>query len=220
MKKLRYFFNEIRNEWKNRHKKTTSDDERIMEVELWCVGEEGINFDEKRAWEIIKEIYTEVLKDDDNWHFFYENNYNIVRCSESFYLEVIKKLKGLDIYYREKGEWVDEQIATRKYQHIYKGLFHYFTLMALEEYDEDDIGMIYDRVSHCFLNHQFYVLEDYKNRYGKHWEANIMSNALIGRSAYTGMLYEKGIEAHKSNIYDTSEKSFREQIKENFEREE
>jgi hypothetical protein len=209
LSKIRRFFNEaIRKE------------ERIMEVELWCVGEDGINYDEPRAWEIIKEIYTEVLKDDDNWHFFYENNYSIVRCSESFYPEVIEKLKQLDVYYREKGEWVDEQVATIKYQHIYKGLFHYFTLMALEEYDESDIGMIYDRVSHCFLNHQFYVLEDYRKKHGRQWEANIMSSVLIDRAAYTGMLHERGHEAHKSTIYDASEKSFREQVKEKFEEKE
>ncbi len=209
MKKLRYFFNKVLNK-----------EEKIMEVELWCIGEEGINFDEKRAWEIIKEIHIEVLIDDNNWHFFYENLYNIIRCSESFYPKVIEKLKQLGVYYRERGEWVDEQEATRKYQHIYKGLFHYFTLMALEEYDYNEIHWIYDRVSHCFLNHQFYVLEDYRKKCGKQWEANIMASVLIDRSSYTGMLHEKGHEAHKSTIYDTAEKSFREQIKEKFEEKE
>jgi hypothetical protein len=200
--------------------KAIGKEEKIMEVELWCVGEEGINFDEKRAWEIIKEIYTEVLKTDDNWHFFYENAYNIIRCSKSFYPEVIEKLKQLDVYYKEKGEWIDEQTATRKYQHIYKSLFHYFTLMALEEYDWSEIHSIYDRVSHCFLNHQFYVLEDYRKKYGRQWESNVMSSVLIDRSSYTGILYERGHDTHRSTIYDTSEKSFKGQVKEKFEEEE
>jgi len=184
----------------------------LYEVRLWGLEGESFNKDEHRAWEVMKEIYEEVLFDDENWHFFYENWYNIIRCSASFYPKLIKKLDSLSIYYKECGEWVDEQTATRKYQKIFQGMFHYFTLMALKEYDADDIKGIYDRVSHCFLNHQYYVLEETREKFGKHWEAEIMSSAMINRIDYNSYCATKGVILNKSNYINTSKKPLIDQV--------
>jgi hypothetical protein len=199
---------------RNLFKKEHADDE-ILELELWSYGNEGINYDEHKAWEIIKEIYHDILYKDDSWHFFYENYYNIIRCSAKFYPKVIRRLQDLGVYYKEKGKWVDGQYFTRRHQEIFKGLFHYFTLMALKEYDCEEITGIYDRLSHCFINHQYYVLEDFRLKYGHQWEAYIMNNASIARADHSAHLYYRGNDPSRSFKIDISEKSLLEQIEEN-----
>jgi len=202
LKKIRSFFNKEK------------DNNKILEVELWGLGTEGINCDEYQAWEIIKEIYNDILYEDENWHFFYENYYNIIRCSAKFYPKVIRRLQDLGIYYKENGEWIDGQRSTRKYQKVFQGLFHYFTLMALQEYDSDEISGIYDRVSHCFLNHQFFILEDFRLKHGRQWEAYIMNHATICRADHSSYLNAKGYDPSQSLKIDTSEVSLLNQIEE------
>jgi len=217
MKKLRNFFNEAKNKWKNSFNKTNFVNDKIYEVRLWGIDGKSFNEDEQRAWEIIKEIHQEVLFDDNNWHFFYENWYNIIRCSAKFYSKLIEKLDSLGVYYKEHGEWIDEQESTRKHQKIFQGVFHYFTLMALEEYDSKDIDGIYDRVSHCFFNHQFYVLEDIRKENGVQWEANLMSKAVIERAGYSSYCYSKGINPSKSNTFNTYETTLIEHVEKIYE---
>jgi hypothetical protein len=207
MKKLRNFFNELISRFRS---------EKIYEVRLWGLNDESFNKDEDLAWQVMIEIYEDVLKDDKNWHFFYENWYNIIRCSASFYPELIKKLDELNVYYVEHGEWVDEQPTTRKHQDIYQGLFHYFTLMSFTGYETDDIKLIYDRVSHCFLNHQFYKLKNYREKRGRHWESDIMYDVMRGRTDYSAYCFYKGINPCRSNHMDTSEKSIKEQVEEHY----
>ncbi len=188
-------------------------DEKMLEVELWGLNElVGINEDEETAWELIKYLYNHILINDEHWHFFYENFYNIIRCSESFYPEVIKELDALGVCYKEKGEWIDSSQTVKKYHNIYRDLFHNFSLIAVQEYDADEIHSIYDRLSHCFLNHQFYVLEEYRAMHGRQWEAALMNRSAMYRSEYTGMLLKNGIEAHKSNSINTDTHTISEQV--------
>ncbi len=192
---MRSFFNEIRREWRR-----ATGREDIMEVELWSWGEEeGINNDEDRAWELIKHLYQKILINDDNWHFFYENSYNIIRCSDRFFQRVLDELDMFGVVYKVKGEWVDGSTTVEAHKKVYRGLFHYFTLMALEEYDDGDIYHIYDRMSHCFLNHQWYVLKEFRERQGKQWEALLMSRMAVWRADFSGYLGAHGVDASKSS---------------------
>lgn len=200
MKKIRNFFGKVKKGWKN---KDLVIDEPIHEIELWTWnGEEGnpfINYDEEKAWGLIMHLYNRVLRFDRHWHFFYENHYNIIRCSESVYPKVIEELNLLKIGYIEKGEWVDGSLTVCKYQDIYKELFHNFSLLAVYEYDEDEIHGIYDRLTHCFLNHQFYVLKGFRERVGRQWEAFIMSHNTIYRADYGGYLSAHHVDSSKSS---------------------
>jgi len=177
----------------------------LLEVELWEYEGEGINHDEPRAWELIKEIYNEILYADDEWHFFYENFYNIIRCSKKFYPKLIRKLDKLDVVYKEKGEWVDEQPSTRKHQKIFQKMFNTFTVMALKEYDPSEIKTLYDRVSHCFLNHQYYVLEEYREFNGRQWESRLVNEYAFNRANHSDMLYRNWIDSSKSNLESKQE---------------
>ena len=188
LKKVRSFFNK---------EKISS---TLMEVEIWEYEGEGINHNEERAWELIKELYNDILYEDDQWHFFYENFYNIIRCSKKFYPKLIKRLKKLDIVYKEKGKWVDEQPTTKKYQDIFQPMFHTFSMMALKEYDASLIPYLYDRVSHCFLNHQYYILDEYREFHGRHWEDILISECAYSRSRFSDRLYKNWIDSSKSNL--------------------
>jgi len=192
LEKVRSFFNKEK-------------DNVLLEVEIWEYEGEGINHDEPRAWELIKEIYNEILYTDDEWHFFYENFYNIIRCSKKFYSKLIKKLDKLDVVYKEKGEWVDEQPSTRKHQKIFQKMFHVFTIMALKEYDPKEIIGLYDRVSHCFLNHQYYVLKEYREFHGRHWESCLVNEYGFNRARHSDMLYRNWIDSSKSNLESKQE---------------
>lgn len=199
MKKLKNFFKKVKAEWSKNYHKATADDEIMMEVELWgwYEGEDirCMNYDEEEAWALIKHLYYRVLRHDENWHFFYENQYNIIRCSASFFDKVIEELKIFGVYYRIKGEWKDGSATVEKYKHIYKKLFHCFTLMAFEEYEYRDIFRIYDRISHCFLNHQYYALKDMREKEGHQWEARLMALLSVQRADYTGYLGAHGVDS-------------------------
>ena len=192
LKKIRSFFNK-------------NADKTLMEVEIWEYEGEGINHNEERAWELIKELYNDILYEDDQWHFFYENFYNIIRCSKKFYPKVIKRLKKLDIVYKEKGEWVDEQPSTRRYQDVFQTMFHSFTMIALKQYHYSMAGLLYDRVSHCFLNHQYYVLDEYRDFHGRQWESRLVNEVAMGRARHSDSLYKNWIDASKSNLESKKE---------------
>lgn len=210
MKKMRSFFNEIRHEWRR-----FTGRENIMEVELWTWDEEeGINNDEDRAWKLVKHLYKKILINDKNWHFFYENHYNIIRCSERFFQPVLDELEMLGVGYKDKGEWIDGSKTVEKHKKIYQGLFHYFTLMALEGYDSKDISQIYDRVSHCFLNHQFYTLKEFREEQGRQWEAKLMSTVAVYRAEHSGYLNAHGIDASKSNPDKVKSEEVEEEVEE------
>jgi len=217
MKKLRNFFGKVKKGWKN---KDLVIDEKIYEIELWTwdkeEGQPYINYDEDKAWGLIKHLYFHVLRFDRHWHFFYENHYNVIRCSESVYSRVIAELDIMKIGYVEKGEWIDGSATVYKYQDIFKELFHNFSLMAMQEYDENELYKIYDRLTHCFLNHQFYVLKSFREKVGRQWEAFVMSYNTIYRAEFGGLLIANNLDNSKSSppSWDKSKDKEEENIEE------
>jgi len=177
-------------EEKQREQLTAERPDELGLNEVWLLGlnEKSINENENAAWEIIKGAYCEVLRNDPEWHFFYENHYNIIRCSLGFYRELLEYLDECGVEYVEKGMWVDGQPTTRDFQHIFQPMFHTFSLMALEEYGWPKIHSIFDRVAHCFLNHQYFVLQKYRNirPIPTLWESQIISENAMYRSHYVG----------------------------------
>ena len=103
---------------------------------------------------LLKRLYHEVLHKDPYWHYFMEGDFNHLRFSYRFYSEIRDILVLHEVKYYQAVLWVDGQEFTKKYQNIFKNLFHWFSVMAVEGYPEDDIYGILDRVIHCFMNHQ------------------------------------------------------------------
>jgi len=181
--------------------------ERLQEVglkEVWLLELNGkpINENTNAAWEIIKGAYCEVLRNDPEWHFFYEDTYNIIRCLPEFYDGLLDYLDECGVLYSQIGRWVDGQSTTLRHQHIFQPMFHTFSMMALEEYKWWTITNILDRVVHCFLNHQYLVLDNYiKTRaYPALWESNLILENAMYRAHYTGRC--EGIKGTKQYYED------------------
>lgn len=144
---------------------------------------------------VLVKLYRNVLKDDPNWHYFIEGRYNHIRFSWKFWNR-IKKI--LDYYKAEYGnleEWRDGQKYTRKYQHIFQEMFHTFSVLALQQYDENEIDHLLDRVVHCFINHQTLFLPEHVEKHGQMMEPLLIANNAAYRSAYIGKL------AHHDVLY-------------------
>jgi len=83
-------------------------DEVMVEFNL-----NGFNEDMDNAWFLIKELHRRVLKDDPDWHFFYEGKFSIIRCRNKFASRVEKFFEYNLIDYKYNGTWVDSSYAVR-----------------------------------------------------------------------------------------------------------
>lgn len=170
----------------------------LKEFNLKKLNGKPINENKNAAWEIIEGAYCVALEKDPKWHFFYEDSYNIIRCSLEFEDDLKTYLDDCGVTYTDPVMWIDGQPTSFKYQHIFCPMFHTFSMMAINGYEYWRLATIFDRIYHCFFNHQF-LLTSYK--YGELstlWEAQFLANAAIGRAHYTGSL--------SSNIYHKNEK--------------
>jgi hypothetical protein len=174
-------------------------DEIMVEFNL-----NGFNGDMGNAWFLIKELHRRVLKDDPEWHFFYEGNFSIIRCRNKFASRVEKFFEHSLIDYKYNGTWVDSSYAVRDYIDFFKPLFHLYSTLALK-LNEGDLFHVSDRVNHCFFNHQSYVAKSYVKAYGQNfWEAQLMGELAVRRAHYIGRLdyFEEVLEKEKEKNED------------------
>lgn len=170
----------------------------LKEFNLKEINGKPINENKNAAWEIIQGAYCVALEKDPKWHYFYEDSYNIIRCSYEFEDDLQAYLDVCGVTYSGPSVWVDGQPVTYKYQHIFCPMFHTFTMMAINGYHSYELRTIFDRVYHCFFNHQFLPLTTQSGNLGNNWEAHLLSDAAVGRAHFTGSL--------GSNIYHGDEK--------------
>ncbi len=170
----------------------------LKEFNLKKLNGKSINENKSAAWEIIEGAYCIALEKDPKWHFFYEDSYNIIRCSMEFEEDLKVYLDDCGVEYTGPNVWVDGQPTSFKYQHIFCPMFHTFSMMAINGYEYCSLGTIFDRVYHCFLNHQFLPACAKYGDLGALWEARFLSNAAIGRAHFAGSL--------NSNVYHKNEK--------------
>jgi len=166
-------------------------------VEFWLEGFNGDlgNADMKKAFAHIIKIYDQILHEDPNWHYFYEANYSLIRCSLRFRKRMEKYFADNWIGYEYKDKWTEAMYVTKEYQEIFKQMFHTFSVLTIELYKNGDGNQLYlaaDRVCHCFHNHAFY-LANAEGGLGKYnnidmWEANNMSRLAVDRSYYIGLI--------------------------------
>lgn len=158
-----------------------SKEDKVWEIHLCAVCDFPINEHKDMALAVYQDLYNKILKDDPQWHLFYEDQYDIVRFSYRFLNDVEECLQENHVRYWIKGEWTDDSVTVMENQDIYLGLFHSFSELAMRDISKD-IANNLDRIIHCFLNHQFLTLDDCCAV----WEERFVSNYLINRSFYTG----------------------------------
>jgi len=170
-------------------------------VEFWLDGfngerresEEGM----KKAFAHIVRIYDKILYMDPNWHYFYEGEYSLIRCSYKFAKLVIKYFKSNLIEFRFRSDWEESLYVTHEYREIFKQMFHTFSVLSIEMYKNGDDRYLMqagDRVCHCFHNHAIYLanavgkLNKYRRAHESimKWEADQMSILTAERCYYNG----------------------------------
>jgi len=165
------------------------------------------NGDMDHAWFLIKELHRRILKDDPEWHFFYEGKFSIIRCRNKFANRVEKFFEYNLIDCKYNGTWVDSSYAVREYIDFFKPLFHLYSTLALK-LDDKDLFCVSDRVTHCFFNHQSYMAKSYVKVYGQNlWEARLMGDLTVGRAHYAGRLdcYSEAVEKEKEKMVNMEE---------------
>lgn len=167
--------------------------------------EEGI----KKFKTLLLRLYHTVLHKDSNWHYFIEGSYNHLRFSDKFKEEIQEMLDLHEVNYNRLEVWVDEQGITKKYQEVFQKMFHSFSLLAVQGYDEDDIELLLDRVIHCFMNHQTIFLPEHCKKFGNSMEPSMVANYAVERARYIGRLEENN---NMSEAYNTNLTEYREQM--------
>lgn len=117
---------------------------------------------------------------------FGKGKFNLIRCSEKFYDKLIKYLEECGVTYIERGKWDDGSVIVRQHIDDFCPLFHHFSMLALEE--NPYIYALFDRVAHCFLNHQYFAQKKFRDglQFPSLWESKIISHNAMARSHYIG----------------------------------
>ena len=159
-------------------------------IELKIYGAEGIPINKDRWYEfnLIESIYSEFLIKDKYWHFFYEDDFNLIRCQKKFVLPIEEILKSKNIQFENCGVWVDTNLHVKKYQDIFLQMFHSFSMISMQDYGED-LYPLMDRVIHCFMNHQFLKNNLEHHSYDFKWEADLVGRYAINRACYDSMFH-------------------------------
>lgn len=156
---------------------------KLVEFEI-----SAINSDMELATKFFKGVAQFVLHQDNHWHFFYEGEYSLIRCSEKYASTLEEFLKETHIPYINKGIWIDGSKYIEKYKKMFIPILHNYTLLSLS-LDENDLFLVSDRICHSFFNHCTYAVPKLRKMYGEHsWESFILSQLLIDRAEYIGRL--------------------------------
>jgi hypothetical protein len=163
------------------------------------------NFNEcpDESWCLLRGLYQDVLRKDPLWHFFYEGEYSIIRCSGEFTEDVCNYLERESVVFTEPAMWMDDSPTVRRFHSIFTVLFHSFSVLAME-YDDEEWFVTADRVIHCYMNHQWYRAwaQYFRRVWGEdYWEGMALSEHALRRSGYQnwsrGMLEERARNKRK-----------------------
>jgi len=148
----------------------------------------------------IMNIYDLYLKDDPYWHFIFEGDYTLIRCSYKYVSTLEKYFQRHDIKHKEVSFWKEGTYVTTNYQPVYKEIFHWTSILAIQmtkNKDEDfNINTAADRIVHVFMLQAIYLAElnGDLDKYRKsklnilYWEAEHMSNITKYRTYHIGTI--------------------------------
>lgn len=166
----------------------------------------------------IVNIYNRYLKDDPNWHFIYEGESTVLRCSYKYAKNVEKYLKDNYIERSSMGWWKEGTHVTTVYKDEFREIFHWSSVLAMKmaKNEENDfyISQSADRMVHVFLLQSIYLAEINGNLdrlreadYGVgYWEAEHMAALTRFRSYHIGTIDgHNKLKAHWDKIYRENE---------------
>lgn len=172
--------------------------DEVMQFRLDGFNDDGLD----KAFLRIVDIYDKILYKDPNWHYFYEGDHSLIRCSFKYVDLVETYLKKNGISYVPPDHWEEGTYTTVMYKDIYKHIFHSISVLMIQMYKNDDGRNLLeagDRVIHPFFNHGFYLakmagmLDKYKTVIdAEHYEADMMMTLARDRTSYIG--YRRGVQ--------------------------
>jgi len=140
---------------------------------------------EDLVWEMLLKLNHTILRGDSTWHFFYEEDYIIIRCLEKFIFSIKRFLRQHGFEVAHTGQWIDSEVVVENNKQLFTQLFHLNTLFAIKELDIDTLKIVHDRYSHCFLNSQFFNFRPLRSMVGNHqWEGVVLAEYLSDRLFY------------------------------------
>ena len=183
--------------------------------------------------EFINEVFNVVLKEDNLWHFFDEQEEGIfLRCSQEF-ADDLNEWLNKNGYWFKRDVYKEDSPVVAKFFWYFQKIFHLNSLMAIDFYNDftldfiDDIeprykeinlsawvGGVVERLSHCFLNNLQEYTYTYRkiseSRFGhdRAWESFVVAETLVDRSMWLGMResYLNAKKEMKRNNNDTEQK--------------
>jgi len=165
------------------------------------------NKDMDVAWQHIQNIYFIYLMNDPYWHFFYEREYSIIRCSKRYRMSVKKYLDKNNIQYNYVDKWKDGSVHVERYKTEFISLFHCFSMLAIQM-PEEDFWSVSDRVVHCFYNHCTYMAKKDREKYGEMWEPVLAGLINNYRASYIGRCEGiKDLNNYYASVCDNAKKS-------------
>lgn len=155
-----------------------------------------------KRFKIILDIYKSFLKDDDSWHFFYEEEQgDLLRVSDKLLTlnHIREYLRNAGIDFSWKDEWIDGNFPVEKFKDEFTSIFHSNSVLAMKLLNEDDdfecfrlLRPILDRIVHSFTNNCTAVAKTYitmSEAFGFPkgcWESVLIHELGMGRSFYSG----------------------------------
>jgi hypothetical protein len=181
----------------------------IYEIELYSFPGGKFNDDYVKAWSFIKDLYWDVFKDDENWHFFYEGEFTVIRFSYKFLKDIKAYLNQRNVGTSIAKKWIDSSKIVEKYKEEYAKLFHVFSMFAIFVPTTEELHQVFDRIAHPFCNHNHYRMAinngiggENDGGFTNYWmEPDFISQYLVRRAMYSGKCYH-GEEIRKK--YDIS----------------
>ena len=135
---------------------------------------------------LIRWIYNKFLKDDKDWHFFHEGSYMLIRLKKRN-KSIEKSLKEGNIKFSVRL-WEDAHWLVRKYQSIFKDIFHCYSVLSMEV-KKKEFRECLDRVVHCYCNMSAETLKRLKLA-----EEDAVALYAVGRGRYNGYMYRASEE--------------------------
>lgn len=149
------------------------------------------------ALELMREVYNTVLKPDPMWHFFWEGDYTVIRCTKILAGDVDEYFSAFDnftVIWKQDG-YRENIRTTKKYLEGFVSIFHGFSVIAMAMDDEDLVDIL-ERINHCFLNmvtndnlkEKFLIQSNYELDGAMSWEAVVISQVALARMFTSGWL--------------------------------
>lgn len=130
---------------------------KLEETRIYGLNEKWVDTSSKEdGLGLMSILYRNIFMDDPYWHFFWEGDYTVIRHCEGRHQRIKQLVKANDpggtlTVIHKLGGYQENIKITERYLQAFIPIFHGFSVLAMEMYNEDFISVL-ERINHCFLN--------------------------------------------------------------------